>query len=523
MINPALAIGAPARSGGQNSRLSIFYLNDLHGQTDNLHSMLIASRNFDDKNTGADKLKLSGGDNFAGGDVKKNLMVASFLNVMNIDATAVGNHEFDAGTGFLDDFIRNSKAEFLSSNVKFENQSPLHNAVKESVIKEVNGTKYGIIGLSTPDLGTTITKKEGLNGITVKNNEQSTQEVQKQINELRAQGVNRIILLSHSGYIFDKELAQKTHGIDVIISAHSHDAIKGVTEGENLVKGTNGESVLIVQAGENGHFYGVCDIEFNDNGFITRVGNQITKTQSYKSPLIEHVKNATLGTSPKVADIKEIDPIPPNRRIAPCAWTNLLADSMRVQLGTDIAFINSANTRKVPQAGDLTQRDIFDTTPMKNKLVTTTINEKQIVEAIKAAAQKTMSRDDGEPGLLQVAGLDYAIDTKGNLIYLNFIDTNGTKTKINTDAPSDKTYTVALDNFVADGREYPELKLPNLKLHEFDKDKTAGDYITKITQEGKLPLSIKDDGRLKIIQTSMPRQSNNNTQNFLGLTLPKNV
>lgn len=506
----------------KNSRLSIFHLNDLHGQTDNLHDVLLASREFDSKQSKeVDTLKLSGGDNVSGGDSKKNLMIASFMNAMKIDATAVGNHEFDAGAQELGSCIGANKAQFISSNMEIAAGNPLSGKISKSAIKEINGTKYGIVGLTAPDLMTVVTKKEVLNGVNIADTTKSAQDIQQEIDALRAQGTDRIILLSHSGYEFDKAFAQKLSGVDVIISAHSHDAIKSTKEGENLVRSASGEPVLIVQAGDNGRYYGICDIDFDANGIITSISNRITKTRSQKNPLIEYIKNANLGVSPTIANIKEIDPFPENKRKSPCAWSNLLADSMRAELGTDIAIVNSANTRKVPSAGPLTQRDVTESSPMHNKLMATTISEKELVAAIRAASLRSLGRDDGEPGLLQVGGLRYTVDTAGNLLDMNFIDKQGVQTQINVNAPSDKVYTVALDNFVMDGREYPELKLQGreVKTYDFDKDKTAMDFISKNSQSRSLV--VKDDGRLKIMQTSMPLQSSNSMQNFLGLTSPK--
>ena len=45
-------------------------------------------------------------------------------------------------------------------------------------------------------------------------------------------GINKIILLSHLGIERDKEVAQKTEGIDVIVSGHTHELIEGIKEGE---------------------------------------------------------------------------------------------------------------------------------------------------------------------------------------------------------------------------------------------------------------------------------------------------
>lgn len=510
-----------------NNRLSIFHMNDLHGQTDDLHALYMASRNFDAKKSASvDTLKLSGGDNISGGDAKKNTMIAGFLNAIGLDASAVGNHEFDAGANNLGNLVENSKCVFVSENLEIPDSNPLREKIHGSTIKEINGTKYGIIGLTTPDLAKVTKSDEIRGGIEVEDLDETIEETQEEIDELRAQGVNRIVLLSHCGFEFDKNLAQKTNGIDVIISGHSHDTVEGAVEGENLLRSSSGEPVLIVQAGENGNYYGICDIDFNENGIMERVSHSLNKTTPQKNMLVENAKNFAIGPSPTIASVAEVDPFPKNKRNSPCAWSNLITDSMRSELDADIAVINSGNVRKVPTAGILTERDVFDTTPMKNKLIKTIITERELAEAIKFASEHTMNEASGEPGLLQVSGLDYTIDTQGNLLDLNFTDKNGQKRKIDIQNPSDTaTFSIILDDFCINGKEYPQLKLTNREMtnYDFDKDKTAVDYIKKITQGGKVPLSIKDDHRLRIAQTSIPQQPSNNTQNFLELTSPKSA
>ena len=200
------------------------------------------------------------------------------------------------------------------------------------------------------------------------------------------------------------------------------------------------------------------------------------------------------------------DPLPENRRITPCAWTGFLCDAMRAELNTDIAFINSGNTRKVPKPGIITERDIAETTPMKNTLLISTMTEKEIVRVIKEAAKTSMQSKTGEPGLMQASGLTYTITSEGDLVDLNFVDKQGNKTPIDVNNPSDtKTYTVAHDSFVCEERENPEYpgmfisahKNQTVQRFDFDKDKTLIDYIKKLPN--KDDLKIVDDGRLKIV------------------------
>lgn len=485
--------------------LSIYYYNDTHGNSDLMAEVISHAKKFkqDSELSNAASFVLSAGDNCSGGDAKKNEFIFDLMqNIMGVDASAVGNHEVDAKSDGFYQAAKDKNLSFIATNVDFDDDNPMKDIVKKSMILEKGGVRYGFVGAMPIDFKD-CTKEEAQKGLNVKDFDNTVKALQDEINNLKAQGIDRIIMLSHVGYDVDKKLASALDGVDVIIGGHTHTVVEGAKEDENVIKSKSGEPVIITQGGENGKYYGILNVEFDNKGVLTRINNNLTPTSNrYKSPIIEYVKTQNLGVSPHVGTIKEIPPIAPNRRIEPCAWTALAADAMRSEMGTDIAIINSANLRKVPQPGNLTAMDITESFPMKNELITTKITQKQLVEAIGNTARKTMSDSDGVPGLLQGSGFTYKIDDKGNLLEMAVTTKNGKTQNIDIKNPSDKiTYTAVYDSFVARaGGETPELEPKfNVKKFEFDKDKTLIDYIAKM--DNKEDLKIKDDGRLQILHT----------------------
>ena len=515
---PATKSNSPA-----NSKLSIYYYNDTHGNSDQMAGVVDSAKQFKRTNTGKAHFVLSGGDNISGGDVQKNRFIGHLMeNIMGVDVSAVGNHEMDAAKKGFFDIAKTEKTQYVATNVDFDDEHPMDEVIKKSIIKEQDGIKYGFVGAMPVDFKS-CTKTEVQKGIEICDFEESVEEIQEEIDKLKQQGVNRIILLSHSSYDTDKQYAQNLSGVDIIIGGHSHTKVNGAKQGENLVYSKSGEPVIITQAGENGKFYGILNVEFNDNGILTKIENQLLESKNkLKNPVIEYIKNQDLGQSPKIGVLSEVDPLPPNRRIEPCAWTSVMADSMKNELDADIALINSANIRKVPQIGVLTERDVTESAPMKNNLIKTKLTQKQLVEAIKNAAKKTMTASNGEPGLLQGSGFTYAIDDKGELLEMNIVAKDGTKTPIDINNPSETiTYSAIYDTFTckADG-ETPELA-PKFEVQEFnfDKDKTMMDYLSK--RNDKENLVIKYDDRIQIRKTSQQKQPSNRSQMFLNLTVPK--
>jgi len=504
------------------AKLSIYYYNDTHGNSDQMAGVIGSARKFKAESLDRDSVDFvfSAGDNYSGANVEKNKFIVDLMqNLMGVDASAVGNHEIDGGSEGFAEAVKGKNISFVATNVKLDKDNPMNNVIKRSIIKEQRGVKYGIVGTMPIDFET-CTKKEVQKDLKVMDFDETVTALQSEIDKLKEQGIDRIILLAHTGYETDKELASKLDGVDIIVGGHSHTVVEGAKHDENIVKSKSGDPVLIVQAGENGKYYGIINAEFNEKGVLKSVGNTILEsTDRKKSPVIEHIKEQKLGISPKVATINSIDPMPKNRRIEHCPWTSAMADSMRTELNSDIALINSANIRKVPQAGKLTENDISESAPMKNNLIKTKVSQKQLVEAIKNSSKRTMDDSEGVPGLLQVSGLTYKIDDKGNLLELNFIDKNGKSNPIDINNPSDNvTYTAVYDSFVAqkDG-EYPEL-FPKYEVQHFnfDKDKTMIDYLSKM--KNKERLDIIDDKRIEIQKTSQPKQKDNNSQNFLSLT-----
>lgn len=507
------------------NRLSIYYFNDTHGNSDQMAGVINSAKQFklDSMNKSSVNFIFSAGDNYSGGNVKKNSFIVDLMqNIMGVEASAVGNHEIDAGSEGFVEATKGKNINFVATNVILDDNNPMKDVIKKSIIKEQKGIKYGIIGTMPIDFEK-CTKKEVQKDLRVMNLNDTIQSLQNEINNLKSQGIDKIILLAHTGYDVDKEIAKNLDGLDIIVGGHTHTVVEGAQHGENIVTSKSGEPVLIVQAGENGKFYGIIDAEFDENGVLKSVGNNIieSKTKS-KSPVIEHIKSQKLGVSPKVGSISSIDPMPANRRIAHCPWTSTMADSMKNELGGDIALINSANIRKVPQRGILTETDIQESAPMKNNLIKTKVTQKQLVEAIKNSAKTTMDDAEGVPGLLHVSGLTYKIDDKGNLLELNYVAKDGKKTPIDINNPSENiTYTAIYDSFIAqkDG-EYPEL-FPQFSVqkYDFDKDKTMIDYLSKL--KNKDNIEITDDKRIEIVPTSTDPQQDNNNQRFLSLTSPK--
>ncbi len=231
-------------------------------------------------------LKLHAGDAITGTlyySLFKGQADADLMNQVCFDAFALGNHEFDDGDAGLRNFLDFLKSgscqtDVLAANVQPEvGVSPLAlssatDYLKPFTIKEVGGEKIGIIGI---DIANKTKNSSRPDETTQFLDETST--AQQYIDELMAQGINKIVLLTHYQYNNDVALARNLSGVDVIVGGDSHTllgnhfAAFGLTpQGAYPTETTdkNGKKVCVVQAWQYAAIVGELLTTFDGNGEV---------------------------------------------------------------------------------------------------------------------------------------------------------------------------------------------------------------------------------------------------------------
>ena len=495
-------------SFGSNNdvRAKIFYFNDLHSNIKGAKRLKTAADNFDKmvQNQQVDAFKLCAGDSYIGRT--KNNFIGKFLNSMGLDGMVLGNHEFDMGTKQLSEFFNNNLFKSLVSNLDFKKGNNLQDDIDagrlaQSYIVEKNGHKYGLIGATAADFRDTSSKdtQDDCKDVGFMDVEQSIDAVQKEVDKLKSQGINKIILISHLGIDKDRQLAQKTDGIDVIVGGHSHHFLEGVNPGDNYFASKSGEPVLILQAGLNGEKYGLLDVVFDKNGKLKAADNKLISTKELpESLIIKYFEDITYGRPENFGKLQmDLNRATSEFEEHPLAC--FVAEAMKRKTGAQIAFHNKGCQKTTLKAGrEITNRDIQIALPYINTVGLYKMSEKDIVEVLKASLDKPKDGED-KIGNLQVAGMNYTIGKNNELKEACVLD-GDKKIKLDIDDPSDdKFFTVTYGSFFAGGPS--RLKMlyapeKQIQRYEWDDLQATLELIRERSKNGIL--DIKRDGRIKI-------------------------
>lgn len=248
------------------------------------------------------------------------------MNIAGYDASAIGNHDFDAGTSAFAEAIQvqtsgselrwmGANFPLLSANLDFSGDANLNphftnelkltsdyatkpsTALNASFKKKIapytwtiiDGQKIGIVGVTT-QIVESISSTGGVKVKGVKENNMDTlaKYVQPWIDSLVNKGVDKIVVLSHLQQIqLEKDLLGKLNHVDVIVASGSHvrmaDGTDILRSGQNLVErypykanNKSGKPALIVSTDGEWQYLGRLVVKFDINGDV--VYNQLDST-----------------------------------------------------------------------------------------------------------------------------------------------------------------------------------------------------------------------------------------------------
>lgn len=196
-------------------------------------------------------LLLAGGDEMQGSWTSLKTQgedVLQALKALKLDAM-VGHWEFTYGADRVKEIAEVGPFAFLAQNIRsLEWQEEVFPAAK---VFERGGAKIAVIGQAYPR--TPIANPRWM----IPDWEFGLREddLRKQIETARSGGADVVVLLSHNGFDVDRKMASRVKGIDVILTAHTHDAIPTAIEVDKT---------LLIASGSHGKFLSRLDLDVKD-------------------------------------------------------------------------------------------------------------------------------------------------------------------------------------------------------------------------------------------------------------------
>jgi len=421
------------------------------------------------------------------------------MDLIGYDTMCIGNHDFDFGPDTLADFIEGftaSQVPFLSANLDFTAEPRLQalvdaGRIAASVVIEVGGEEFGIVGATTPNLTFISSPRNVVVGQDVQ------AAVQAEIDALEAGGVNKIILISHlQGIEEDLMLAPQLSGVDVMIAGGGDELLANpgdllVPDGDIygsypiIVQNANGADVPVVTTAGQYLYLGRLDVLFDDDGNVIGFGGGPIRVAGGEQPdavepdpdvqaqVTDPVAAFVAGLAENVIATSEV-PLDARKDFIRSRETNegnLITDSflwqaMRLYADygapePDIALCNGGGIRNdstIP-AGEITELDTFDMLPFPNFL---TIVPDVTPEDFRALLENAVSRINAEGNregsgtgrFAQIAGFSFTYDSRldeGSRVLEAALDDGTVMIQSGTIAPTARNVNVTIVDFLARG------------------------------------------------------------------------
>ena len=315
------------------------------------------------------------------------------MNHLRYDAMAVGNHEYNFGLKNLDKARSDAKFPWLSANTHTKAGSD-RKPFAPYLVKEVDGAKVGIIGITTPAVPTW-EKPENYAGYSF---EDAVAATRAAVADLRSKHkADVIIVIAHSG-INESGSAGRSHedivldlvpvpGVDVIIFGHSHSQVESRT--------LNG--VLLTQPKNWAISLARVDIQLESNAeggyrIRSKTSKLVPVTEGTESDpeilrLAKPYHEVTEGYLNTVVAQSDVDINASKSRIEDSAIIDAIQQVQLHYAKADVSFASSFNPRAAIAKGPVNIRQVAALYLYDNELYAIEGTGKMVREALENAAR----------------------------------------------------------------------------------------------------------------------------------------
>lgn len=382
-------------------------------------------------------------------------IVSEFSNDLGVDVMVVGNHEFDDGPEELATLLDAIDFALIGGNINVENEPLLEGRIPATFVMEFGDERVGFVSALAEDTGETSSPGENVEF------EDVFESLTAQVEALEAEGVNKIIALTHVGFTVDMEIAANVPGIDVIVGGHSHTLLSNTDEAAaggypTLIEGPDGNEVPVVTAYAYGKFLGDFVVTWDAEGNVVSFEGEpilldasveadeayVARMAELEEPIQELMEQVIGSTSEPLEGSREVC------RVQECSMGNLLTDAMLAATGADIAITNGGGLRASIDAGEITMGEVLTVLPFSNTLATVEISGADVIDALENGVSDI---ENGAGRFPQVSGLQYSY-TLANPVGERISDVM-VQDEAGEWVPIDEeaTYTIATNNYMRGG------------------------------------------------------------------------
>lgn len=428
-------------------------------------------------------LVLDAGDMFQGmpfANLEKGASIVPIVNQVGYDAMVIGNHEFDFGFENLKKLEKDLNFPMLATNIRKDGAQ----VFTPSIMKEVNGLKVGIIGVSTPETAFK-THPDNTKGLVFTD---IIKETQKTVDKLKNEKADVIIVLSHLGLDEGEStsdlIAKKVKGVDLIVDGHSHTTLEnGRLEGD----------VLIVSTGSKLGAVGKVELDLVNKKIVDAKASLLKYENLSFLPKKQEIEDAIKATEEKQKEVlnkvigeakEELVGVRGIVRTGESNLGQLATDAIKDLTKADVVIVNGGGIRASIPAGNITSGDMVTVFPFGNTIMVKEIKGSDIVAALEYGTNEYPNEKGAFP---HVAGVTFTVDpSKPAGERVSDVKIAGVAVDM------DKLYSVAINDFMAAGGDgYEMFKAYPIKAEYNTLMDALQEYIQKIgVVEGKLEQRI---------------------------------
>jgi sulfur-oxidizing protein SoxB len=397
-----------------------------------------------------DALLLDGGDTWHGSMTSFKTNGQDMVNIMNkLGVDAMTSHwEWTFGQERVNEIVEALPFAFLGANIfDAEWDEPAFEPYK---IFETGGVRVAVIGQAFPYMPIANPKwmfPDYSFGI----REERMQEV---VDEVRAEGVDLVVCLSHNGFDVDRKMVSRVKGIDVILTGHTHDAVPEPV----LV----GETILIA-SGSNGKFVSRVDLDVRDGRMMGFRHKLIPIFSDVIEPDAEMATLIDAERAPFKAELEEVvgqtESLLYRRGNFNGSWDDLICDAILSERDAEIAMSPGVRWGTTLLPGDnITREDIHNVTSMTyGACYRTEMTGETIHTILEDVADNIFNTDpyyQQGGDMVRIGGMGYHIDISrpiGERV------SNMTLLKDGSDIDPARSYVVAGWASVNEGTEGPQI------------------------------------------------------------------